>query len=49
MPITWNPRYGQLNQQRSQEQPSIFVDAGRFGASGTSAAPAAGQPEAPQE
>ncbi|MGW0587907.1 SurA N-terminal domain-containing protein [Streptosporangium sp. NPDC002607] len=49
MPITWNPRYGQLNQQRSQEQPSVFVDAGRFGAAGGPAAPAAEQPEAPQQ
>ncbi|MEV4748094.1 SurA N-terminal domain-containing protein [Streptosporangium sp. NPDC049248] len=49
VPITWNPRYGQLNQQRSQEQPSVFVDAGRFGAAGASAAPAAEQPETPQQ
>ncbi|MEU0485821.1 SurA N-terminal domain-containing protein [Streptosporangium sp. NPDC006013] len=49
MPITWNPRYGQLNQQRSQEQPSVFVDAGRFGAAGGPAAPAAEQPETPQQ
>ncbi|WP_326644855.1 SurA N-terminal domain-containing protein [Streptosporangium sp. NBC_01755] len=49
MPITWNPRYGQLNQQRSQEQPSVFVDAGRFGAPAAPAAPAAEQPETPQQ
>ncbi|MER5626585.1 SurA N-terminal domain-containing protein [Streptosporangium sp. NPDC002544] len=49
MPITWNPRYGQLNRQRSQEQPSVFVDAGRFGAAGGPAAPAAEQPETPQQ
>ncbi|MEV4566892.1 SurA N-terminal domain-containing protein [Nonomuraea sp. NPDC049419] len=27
----FNPRYGQLNQQRSQENPALFVDTGRFG------------------
>lgn len=32
MPITWNPRYGRINEQRSQAQPLLFVDAGRFGA-----------------
>jgi hypothetical protein len=36
--ITWNPRYGQINAQPSQEQPNIFLDSGRFGA-GPAAAP----------
>ncbi|MEV4383485.1 SurA N-terminal domain-containing protein [Streptosporangium sp. NPDC049644] len=49
MPITWNPRYGKLNEERSQERPSVFVDAGRFGAAGAPAAPAAEQPETPQQ
>ncbi|WP_271219962.1 SurA N-terminal domain-containing protein [Streptosporangium carneum] len=30
--VTWNPRYGTLNTQRSEQAPSLFVDAGRFGA-----------------
>ncbi|GAA2861763.1 SurA N-terminal domain-containing protein [Streptosporangium fragile] len=29
--IVWNPRYGVINERRSQEQPSVFVDSGRFG------------------
>ncbi|MFI6455360.1 SurA N-terminal domain-containing protein [Streptosporangium amethystogenes] len=49
MTITWNPRYGELNDNPSQEQPNIFVDAGRFGAAGAPAAPAAEQPETPQQ
>jgi len=50
VPITWNPRYGTLNTQRSEQQPSVFVDAGRFGAPGVpAAAPAAEQAETPQQ
>ncbi|MFF5206639.1 SurA N-terminal domain-containing protein [Streptosporangium sp. NPDC000396] len=30
--ITWNPRYGELNAQRSQQMPMLFVDSNRFGA-----------------
>ncbi|MDP9865004.1 MULTISPECIES: SurA N-terminal domain-containing protein [Streptosporangium] len=37
--ITWNPRYGKINAQPSQEQPSLFLDSGRFGASSAVAAP----------
>ncbi|WP_433245624.1 SurA N-terminal domain-containing protein [Streptosporangium sp. CA-135522] len=36
--ISWNPRYGQINAQPSQEQPSLFLDSGRFGASPATAA-----------
>ncbi|GHE41080.1 hypothetical protein GCM10017673_49230 [Streptosporangium violaceochromogenes] len=32
VPITWNPRYGTLNTQRSEQRPGLFADAGRFGA-----------------
>lgn len=32
VPVTWNPRYGTLNTQRSQQRPDLFVDAARFGA-----------------
>ncbi|MFI6788709.1 hypothetical protein ACIBG4_15400 [Nonomuraea sp. NPDC050383] len=31
IPITYSPRYGVLNAQRSQENPALFVDGGRFG------------------
>ncbi|MFI6508660.1 SurA N-terminal domain-containing protein [Streptosporangium sp. NPDC050855] len=36
--VEWSPRYGQINTQRSEQQPSVFVDAGRFGTAGKSAA-----------
>ncbi|WP_030911013.1 SurA N-terminal domain-containing protein [Streptosporangium amethystogenes] len=49
MTITWNPRYGEFNDKPSQERSSIFVDAGRFGATGAHAAPAAAQSETPQQ
>jgi hypothetical protein len=39
VPITWNPRYGTINEQRSEQQPSLFVESNRFGA--VPAAPAA--------
>ncbi|MFD9950057.1 SurA N-terminal domain-containing protein [Nonomuraea sp. NPDC059023] len=29
--VTYSPRYGQLNTQPTQENPSMFVDTGRFG------------------
>ncbi|MGJ6961046.1 SurA N-terminal domain-containing protein [Streptosporangium sp. G11] len=48
MPITWNPRYGKLNEQRSEQQPSVFVDAGRFGAPGAPG-PADAPPAPPQQ
>ncbi|GAA4202838.1 SurA N-terminal domain-containing protein [Streptosporangium oxazolinicum] len=48
MPITWNPRYGTLNQQRSEQQPSVFVDAGRFGAP-AAPGPAEAPPAPPQQ
>ncbi|MET9068335.1 SurA N-terminal domain-containing protein [Streptosporangium sandarakinum] len=31
VPIEWNPRYGTINTQRSQEQPRFFVPSDRFG------------------
>lgn len=49
MPITWSPRYGTLNTQRSEQQPSVFVDAGRFGAPAAPAGPEAAAPESPQQ
>ncbi|MBB4917834.1 SurA N-terminal domain-containing protein [Streptosporangium saharense] len=30
--VTWSPRYGTLNNERSEQSPQLFVDAGRFGA-----------------
>ncbi|MFD0885669.1 SurA N-terminal domain-containing protein [Streptosporangium algeriense] len=30
--VTWSPRYGTLNNNRSEQSPQLFVDAGRFGA-----------------
>lgn len=29
--VTYSPRYGQINPQPSQENPSMFIDTGRFG------------------
>ncbi|WP_371782945.1 SurA N-terminal domain-containing protein [Streptosporangium subroseum] len=43
VPITWNPRYGTINEQRSEQQPNLFVESARFGA--VPAAP----PAAPQQ
>ncbi|MGS2647889.1 SurA N-terminal domain-containing protein [Streptosporangium sp. LJ11] len=48
VPITWNPRYGTPNQQRSEQQPSVFVDAGRFGAP-AAPGPADAPPAPPQQ
>lgn len=41
MPITWNPRYGTINEQRSEQQPNLFTESTRFGA------PPAAPPAAP--
>nr|WP_186404456.1 SurA N-terminal domain-containing protein [Nonomuraea sp. ATCC 55076] len=38
----FNPRFGQLNGQRSQENPALFVDTGRFGKLTLQAQPAQG-------
>lgn len=48
VPITWNPRYGKLNEQRSEQQPSVFADAGRFGAP-AAPSPADAPPAPPQQ
>ncbi|MGW0804176.1 hypothetical protein [Nonomuraea sp. NPDC002799] len=42
---TYSPRYGALNQQQSQENPSLFVDTGRFG----KLTPQQAQPQQPQQ
>ncbi|SEG99094.1 peptidyl-prolyl cis-trans isomerase SurA [Nonomuraea solani] len=42
----FNPRYGNLNPQRSQENPGLFLDAGRFGKA--TAPQAQQQPQQPQ-
>jgi peptidyl-prolyl cis-trans isomerase SurA len=47
VPITWNPRYGTINEQRSEQQPSLFVESTRFGA--VPAAPAAPPAAPPQQ
>jgi hypothetical protein len=39
VPITWNPRYGTINDKRSEQQPNLFLESARFGA--VPAAPAA--------
>lgn len=43
VPITWNPRYGTINEQRSEQQPNLFVESNRFGA--VPAAPPAAPPQ----
>jgi hypothetical protein len=43
LPITWNPRYGTINEQRSEQQPNLFVESARFGA--VPAAPPAAPPQ----
>ncbi|SNT41707.1 peptidyl-prolyl cis-trans isomerase SurA [Streptosporangium subroseum] len=43
VPITWNPRYGTINEQRSEQQPNLFVESARFGA--VPAAPPAAPPQ----
>lgn len=47
VPITWNPRYGTINEQRSEQQPNLFVESARFGA--VPAAPAAPPAAPPQQ
>lgn len=42
IPITYSPRYGAINQQRSEQSPQLFVDPGRFG---KVPAPEAAQPQ----
>jgi hypothetical protein len=32
VPITWNPRYGTINEQRSEQQPNLFLEGASFGA-----------------
>lgn len=44
VPITYSPRYGAINPQRSQENPQLFVDTGRFGKL-TATPPPAAQPQ----
>ncbi|MEV0380655.1 hypothetical protein [Nonomuraea sp. NPDC050643] len=43
----FNPRYGQLNPQRTQENPALFIDTGRFGKATTQQAPQ--QPQQQQQ
>lgn len=37
--ISFNPRYGKINQQRTEENQALFVDAGRFGKAAEPAQP----------
>ncbi|MBB2913373.1 peptidyl-prolyl cis-trans isomerase SurA [Streptosporangium becharense] len=41
--VVWNPRYGTFNEQRSEQQPQLFLDNDRFGK--LPAAGAAAQPQ----
>jgi hypothetical protein len=47
VPITWNPRYGTINEQRSEQQQGLFLESNRFGA--VPAAPAAPPAAPPQQ
>jgi SurA N-terminal domain len=48
VPITWNPRYGTINEQRSEQQPNLFVESTRFGAVPAAPAAAAAPPQQQQ-